>query len=188
MIHEISLLTSRLLLRQPSREDASALSLLWRDEQMQHYLGGMLAQEAAEARASELLNSWEVRKCTQCSLWVVCERSSDTIVGLCTLSPLEAEIEISYKLAPAFWGKGYALEAATATLEDGFSRLGLESIVAMTQTANTRSRRLLEKLGMSCEKSLRAWDAEQYFYRLNREDWLDHKRGRDARATSTTGA
>jgi ribosomal-protein-alanine N-acetyltransferase len=172
MTSEISISTPRLLLRQPSKEDASNLSMLWRDEQVQQYLGGVRSQEAAEERVSSMLNSWEKRKCTQCSLWVVYERSSGMMAGLCTLSPLEEDIELSYKFFPAFWGKGYALEAASASLEDGFGRLGLETIVAMTQVANTRSQRLLEKLGMRCERTLVAWDAEQYFYRLNRKDWI----------------
>jgi ribosomal-protein-alanine N-acetyltransferase len=167
-----ALITARLLLKQLSREDLPTLSLLWQDAQVQQYLGGVLAQEAAEGRASSILASWEARKCRQCSLWVVCERVSGAMMGLCTLAPLEEEIELSYKFFPAFWGQGYASEASTAVLDDGFGRLGLETIVAMTQAANARSQRLLEKLGMRRERALVEWDAEQYLYRLNRADWF----------------
>ena len=57
-------------------------------------------------------------------------------------------VEIGWRIARPFWGRGYATEAARAALEFGFGRLGLERIVAFTTPANTRSLRVMEKLGM----------------------------------------
>jgi RimJ/RimL family protein N-acetyltransferase len=48
-----------------------------------------------------------------------------------------------------YWGKGYALEAARAAIEDGLGRLGLDEIVAITVVDNWRSRRVMERLGMT---------------------------------------
>jgi RimJ/RimL family protein N-acetyltransferase len=45
-------------------------------------------------------------------------------------------------------GKGYATEAARASLEHGFGKLGLSSIVSFAVTANMRSRRVMERIGM----------------------------------------
>jgi RimJ/RimL family protein N-acetyltransferase len=58
-------------------------------------------------------------------------------------------VEIGWRLAPACWGSGYATEGARAALDFGFGELGLEEIVSFTVPANTRSRRVMEKLGMS---------------------------------------
>jgi ribosomal-protein-alanine N-acetyltransferase len=50
-------------------------------------------------------------------------------------------------------GKGYALEAARAAVEDGFFRLRLEEIVAITVVGNQRSRRTIERLGMTHDRT-----------------------------------
>ena len=58
-------------------------------------------------------------------------------------------VEIGWRLAAAYWGQGYATEAATAAMAFGFSQLGLPEVVAYTVPANIRSRRVMEKLGMT---------------------------------------
>jgi RimJ/RimL family protein N-acetyltransferase len=58
-------------------------------------------------------------------------------------------VEAAWRLAPAYWGKGYALEAARAAIEDGFGRVGLREIVAYTVPANRASRQVMERLGMT---------------------------------------
>jgi RimJ/RimL family protein N-acetyltransferase len=57
-------------------------------------------------------------------------------------------VEIGWRLARQGWGKGYATEAARASLEHGFGKLGLSSIVSFAVTANMRSRRVMERIGM----------------------------------------
>lgn len=57
--------------------------------------------------------------------------------------------EIAWRLARAYWGRGYATEAAPAALDYGFGELGLTEIVAVTVPANLRSRRVMERLGMT---------------------------------------
>jgi RimJ/RimL family protein N-acetyltransferase len=58
-------------------------------------------------------------------------------------------VEIGWRLAAAHWGRGYATEAARALLAYGFEQLALPEIVSFTTTGNVRSRRVMEKLGMS---------------------------------------
>ncbi len=174
----MSIATARLLPRRPSSEDIPTLSTLWLDERVQQYLGGVLTQAAAEEKVIRLLNVWAERGL---GLWVVSEQCSGVVIGLCGLSPLEDELDLSYKLTPGAWGKGYATEAATASLDDGFHRLPIESIVAMTQCAHKGSQRVLEKLGMRRERTLYAWGAEQYFYRLSRWEWLNQRSSLAAR-------
>jgi RimJ/RimL family protein N-acetyltransferase len=62
-------------------------------------------------------------------------------------------VEVGWRLAHEHWGRGYAPEAARAAVADGFERLGLEEIVSFTSMVNVRSRRVMEKLGMSHEPS-----------------------------------
>ena len=58
-------------------------------------------------------------------------------------------VEIGWRLAAAYWGQGLATEGARAVLRHGFDTLALDEIVAFTIPANLRSRRVMEKLGMT---------------------------------------
>jgi RimJ/RimL family protein N-acetyltransferase len=58
-------------------------------------------------------------------------------------------VEIAWRLARPYWGQGYATEAALAALADGFGRLDLDEIVAITTPMNRRSRAVMERLGMT---------------------------------------
>ena len=57
-------------------------------------------------------------------------------------------VEVGWRLAAQYWGRGIATEGAWAALEFGFQELGLHEIVSLTTVTNTRSRRVMEKLGM----------------------------------------
>lgn len=59
--------------------------------------------------------------------------------------------EIGYLLDPAYWGHGFATEAARLLLEFGFTRLQLHRMEADTEPDNVASRRVLEKIGMRYE-------------------------------------
>ena len=58
-------------------------------------------------------------------------------------------VEVGWRLAREYWGRGYASEAARAAVEDGFTRVGLKEIVSFTSPINVRSVRLMERLGMT---------------------------------------
>jgi RimJ/RimL family protein N-acetyltransferase len=56
---------------------------------------------------------------------------------------------VGWRLTRDAWGKGYATEGGRAAVEHGFSDLGLKEIVSFTPTINGRSRKVMERLGMS---------------------------------------
>jgi len=58
-------------------------------------------------------------------------------------------VEIGWRLAADFWGRGYATEGAQAALAFGFDVLRLKEIVSFTVPQNLRSRRVMEKIGMT---------------------------------------
>lgn len=72
-------------------------------------------------------------------------------VGLNTIAddiPVHAPVELVWTLGAAFWGRGYAPEAARAAIADGFTRFDFPEIVAYTTPMNIASRRAMGKLGM----------------------------------------
>ncbi|MGB3417637.1 MAG: GNAT family N-acetyltransferase [Mesorhizobium sp.] len=93
----------------------------------------------------------------------------------------EGMVEIGWRLAPEFWGRGVATEAARAWLGFGFDTLGLEEIVSFAVKANHRSTAVMERLGMLAEPALdfdhpSVPDSHPHlkrhvFYRLQRADW-----------------
>jgi RimJ/RimL family protein N-acetyltransferase len=63
--------------------------------------------------------------------------------------PFSPCVEIGWRLAYDHWGKGYASEGARGALIFGFEKMGLAEIVSFTTEKNIRSRRAIEKVGMS---------------------------------------
>jgi RimJ/RimL family protein N-acetyltransferase len=142
-----SLRTSRLLLRSWRDEDLAAFAEMSADPIVMQYLLPLsdrgLSAEAWVARARA---HWDEYGFGQ---WVV-ERPGEAtfvgVVGLATVSyeaPFSPAVEVAWRLARPYWGRGYATEAASAALEYGFGKLGLTEIVAVTVPANQRSRQVM---------------------------------------------
>jgi ribosomal-protein-alanine N-acetyltransferase len=88
-------------------------------------------------------------------------RDGGELIGNCGVRLAEAGAragDVGYEIAPVQWGRGYATEAARAIVGFGFEALGLQWIEAETVSKNAASRRVMEKLGMSCEA--RPWQTQ----------------------------
>jgi ribosomal-protein-alanine N-acetyltransferase len=64
-------------------------------------------------------------------------------------APFMPAVEIGWRIAASHWGKGLAAEGAREVVRYGFEELGLAGIVSFTTEGNIRSRRVMEKLGMT---------------------------------------
>ena len=88
-------------------------------------------------------------------LWAVEVIGGAPFIGFIGLSvpsfaaPFMPCVELGYRLAFDHWKCGYATEGSRAALRFGFSTLGLSEIVALTTVRNERSRRVMERLGMT---------------------------------------
>jgi len=84
------------------------------------------------------------------------EKASGETIGFCGLARVDhleppiakGTIEIGWRLAARYWGKGFASEAARALLALGFEKLGLDQIVSFAVHDNTRSTSVMERIGM----------------------------------------
>ncbi len=83
-------------------------------------------------------------------LWLFFERGQDSVGGFAGLlrSPAR-EASLMFGTRPDLWGRGYAVQAASAVLTFAFEELGLTRVVADVDEPNVASIRVLEKLGMS---------------------------------------
>lgn len=87
-------------------------------------------------------------------LWHASRRSDGTFVGTCGLLKRDIlpDVDVGYAFLPEHWGKGYAGEAAKATLELGARNFGLKRIIGVVSDHNAASIRVLEKIGMRFER------------------------------------
>jgi [ribosomal protein S5]-alanine N-acetyltransferase len=87
-------------------------------------------------------------------LWLIELRESGTAAGICGLlrRDVHPDVELGFALLPAFRGRGYALEAARATLELAVGSFALRRITALSAPGNEPSIRILEKLGLHFER------------------------------------
>ena len=141
----VALQTCRLLLRPWRDEDIAPFVEMSADPAVMEYLPPADQEWVARARAH-----WEEHGFGQ---WVVEAPAKAGFIGVVGLGVVSFApsftVEVAWRLARAYWGCGYATEAAMAALDYGFDELGLREIVALTVPANQRSRRVMERLGMT---------------------------------------
>src|SRR5262249_21912875 len=100
---------------------------------------------AGEAWAAAARAHWQTHGFGQWVVEIPGEAGFIGVVGLNAISfnaHFTPAVEIAWRLGRAYWGRGYATEAAWAALDYGFDALGLPEIVAQTVPANWRSRRV----------------------------------------------
>lgn len=143
----VELHTARLRLREWRNDDAAAFAAMSADPTVLRHLPPPDPDAVIRMRAHWREHGF--------GLFVVELPGEASFIGLVGLAhvrfalPFAPAVEAAWRLAPAYWGQGYATEAARAAIEDGFSRLGLSEIVAFTVPANKASRRVMKRLSMT---------------------------------------
>ena len=177
--------TDRLILRDWREED---WPLFWEGTNtpgVMRWLGGVCDGAKRDAAQQRLLSYEREHGHT---FWCV-ERSGDgAILGFCGLKrsnqtggPL-GMMEVGWRLREDAWGRGYAKEAATASLDLAFDRFDAEEVIAMTVQRNTASWGLMQRLGMRRRADLDFDNAEFdkedpviIVYSIDRASWTAHR-------------
>jgi ribosomal-protein-alanine N-acetyltransferase len=95
------------------------------------------------------------------------DKASGVLMGHVGLHFVTDAVEVGYALGKAHWGKGYVTEAALAMMGYGFTTHDFESIIALAFGANTASRRVMERIGMTFEDyTQRYYDTRLVKYRI----------------------
>ena len=144
--------TERLVLRPLALADLGPMHDVYADREVMRYIGRGGAHsetiEESERRLQRLIDHQEKHGF---SLWAVTERASGTVMGdggLILYAHRGPEIELGFRLAKPYWGKGYATELARAWIAHAFAELGLERILGVAHPENVASQRVLEKAGL----------------------------------------
>lgn len=144
--------TARLLLRRWRAEDRKPFARINADPDVMKHFPSLLSP-AESGRLIDHIESHFVRH--GFGLWAAELRSTGEFIGFVGLAiprfqaPFTPCVEIGWRLDSAYWGRGLATEGAQAVARHGFDNLNLDQIVSFTIPANLRSRRVMEKLGMT---------------------------------------
>lgn len=147
--------TERLLLRTFTMDDAALVFELNLDPEVIRYTGDPIRDidHAKQVLEQTILPQYALYNHGR---WAVLVKPGLEFIGWCGLKarPERNEIDLGYRFMKKAWGKGYATEAAFASLEYGFRRLGIPRIVGRAMPQNIGSIRVLEKCGMQfvCEE------------------------------------
>ena len=176
----LTLETERLILRPPRQEDLDAWAAFHGDAESMRYLGGAIGRAEAWRAMAGVAGMWPLRGFGQFSL---IEKASGRWVGRAGPWYPEGwpEREIGWMLAPEVRGKGYATEAARASLDLVFGTLGWERVVHIIDPENLASHAVARRIGsrllgpVVLPPPRDVWRAEAWGQ--SREDWMAAKVG-----------
>ncbi len=160
------LTTARLTLRPMQPADAVTLHRIYQTDGVLRYFPNPNppAIEKVERFILEQQMHWETYGYGN---WGIVPRDEEKIIGWVGLQflPELDETEVGYLLDKPFWGKGYATEAARASLQFGFDHFAFSRLIALVHPENIPSRRVLEKCGMKYIETIHLWgiDLMQYY-------------------------
>ncbi|HEY3284577.1 MAG TPA: GNAT family N-acetyltransferase [Armatimonadota bacterium] len=146
------LATERLLLRPWREEDRPALRRLNADPRVMELMPAKLSPEESDRFMDRMQAGLQERGY---GLLAAELRDTGECLGLVGLAAPQFQahftpcVEVGWRLLPEFWGRGFATEGARACLQHAFGEVGLQEVVSFTVPHNLRSRRVMEKLGMS---------------------------------------
>ncbi len=148
--------TRRLALRLIEVGDAAFILQLLNEPSFLRFIGDRGVRTLDDARAYIEQGPIASYRRHGLGLWLAQRRDDGTPIGMCGLLKRDNldDIDIGFAYLPAYWGQGYAYEAAAAVMDHGRRVLGLPRIVAIVSPDNAGSIRLLEKIGLVFERRI----------------------------------
>lgn len=175
--------TERLIMRPWKEEDFDSFARLNADPRVMEFFPGVLTQEESDQFAKRICIAMKQQGW---GLWAVSIPDVADFIGYICLAPVNfvadftPAAEVGWRLAYDFWNKGYATEGAEAAVKYGFETLQLDEIVSFTAIQNTRSQKVMEKIGMKHHPeedfdhpklAEGHWLRRHVLYRLKRNEW-----------------
>ena len=144
--------TSRLILRRWRVYDREPFHALNADPRVMEFMPGLLTPQASGDLVTRIEQHFDRHGFGPFAAELIENKAFIGYIGLYTPSfdaPFMPAVEIAWRLAFDYWGRGLATEGARAVAHYAFQTLALPSLVSFTVPQNLRSRRVMEKLGMA---------------------------------------
>jgi RimJ/RimL family protein N-acetyltransferase len=145
--------TTRLRLRPFDGDDLDRMAELMADDDFMRFSLGVFSREQTAGFLDKVRTRDQAGLPSQ---FAVVLRENGRLIGYCgffaqMVDDIE-ELEIGYRLDPAYWNSGLATEAAGAVRDYAFNELRLLRVISLIHPENVASRRVAEKNGMTPEK------------------------------------
>ena len=146
------LLTERLVLRRWQDSDRVPFAEMNADPRVMEFFPDLLTREESDQLIESIESHFDNRGFGLFATELKAEKKLIGFIGLHVAS-FQAHftpcVEIGWRIAVPYWGKGLATEGSLEVIRYAFEWLRLESLVSFTVPENVASRRLMEKLGMT---------------------------------------
>jgi RimJ/RimL family protein N-acetyltransferase len=148
--------TERLVIRPWRDDDVEPWIAMGLDPRVMEFFPTVYTREEAAAAAARMRQRLDENGY---GWWVVEVKGGAPFAGVIALQdvPFDAHftpaLEVGWRLSYDHWGAGYASEGARAALDFAFATLDRTEVVAITAAINTRSQRVMQRLGMSYDRA-----------------------------------
>jgi RimJ/RimL family protein N-acetyltransferase len=138
--------TERLILRGWREDDLDAYAEMMADPEVMRFLGGPSARGDSWRSMATMIGHWALRGF---GLWAVERKRDGVLIGRVGVQYPEGwpSTEVAWTLGRAYWGQGYATEAAKASLDYGFKTTSLGKLISLIDPENQASLRVAQRLG-----------------------------------------
>ena len=174
--------TERLILRPWTDDDLTAFAKISGDPEVMEFYPQPLTKEQSHSMGSRVQSRLDERGW---GFWAVELPNQKKFIGFVGLHipkdslPCSPCVEIGWRLAKEYWGRGYATEAANESLRYAFTELNLTEVVSFTTLANLPSQAVMQKIGMSDtgnnfmhpDIGTAHPQCEHVLYKISRKEW-----------------
>jgi len=167
--------TERLIMRPLVESDVDEIFAMRSDEEIMRFIREPQGRSESLDWIKLVSARWDTEKLGFCA---VIEKETDKFLGWCGIWRLREtnELEVGYAIEKAYWGKGFATEAAEKFIEYAFENIKPDKIVAVAEPKNLASRRVMEKLGMKFVKIAKFYERELVQYAIIKKDFSTQSR------------
>jgi ribosomal-protein-alanine N-acetyltransferase len=159
MLSSVTLYTNRYLLRQFCADDLPFVFEGLSHPDVIHYYG--VNYSTLEETKNQLTWFREIQENETGMWWAICDKATLSLlgaIGFNDLNKLDQKAEIGFWLLPEYWGLGIIREASFAVFDYAFKVLNIAKFIALVETENNNSRKLLKKLDFIYQETL--WNCE----------------------------
>lgn len=139
--------SERIKFRNWGYEDLDKANILWGNVEVTKYIGGPFTHDQIETRLKTEIENYGKFKVQYWPMFLIAD---DAFIGCCGLRPRDIAKniwELGFHVCRAYWGNGYAAEAAKRTMKYAFEELGIEELFAGHNPMNEKSKKILAVLG-----------------------------------------
>ena len=171
--------TERLILREILPADVEGLFQLDSDPEVHRYLGNKPVENKEQIIAAiEFIRQQYVGN--GIGRWAIIDKESNNFIGWTGLKFVREltnnhinYYDLGYRLIREYWGRGFATEAAKASLNYGFEKLNLSEIYALADYENIKSNHILTKIGLRFIETFDLNGIKHNWYKIEQIDWTN---------------